>query len=430
MPVTKGKAYQLDLTETGMSDLDSRVEVYKPSGLDRVESSGSGSLRFIADWQGEAYVAIFDDDQRGDASYTFDLAVDEVSTAQATVGQTVQGMLADGQDEIIYTFSAGAGAVDAVVDSKGAWTPKVTLLEGSDLDEVNGPEQSRGTVRYAGSQMQDYALLVEARDAMRSGPLNYDLTVRVDGTSSNTTESEPNNVAMQAQKLSTFPAVVEADLGMSGDSDDYYAVDLQAGQKVWALAIPKDPNNRYRMQPKFELIDPSGSVAADDQYDGDGSFPGLYAQRADQSGQWTIRLQRQQSNYSGTYYLYVYTSEVFTATESEPNDAQMSAQALGTIDTPAKISATVDGSDPTDIFTFDLQRDLDSLRIFLEGAAGGHDIRLLDDTFTQITASGPSHDGKTDPDISASSPAAGTYYLEVTQGNGGGSLDVVMWQDP
>lgn len=132
----------------------------------------------------------------------------------------------------------------------------------------------------------------------------------------------------------------------------------------------------------------------------------------------------------GEYRLYLFTSEAFTATDSEPNDSPNDAQDLGVLDTEASISATVDASDPVDVFQFELRRDLASLRATLENANPGHNLRILDASETELAASGPDHDGATDPDAAANQLTAGTYYVEVEQGDGGGALDLVLWLEP
>ncbi|MFB6371829.1 MAG: hypothetical protein ABEN55_01635, partial [Bradymonadaceae bacterium] len=86
--------------------------------------------------------------------------------------------------------------------------------------------------------------------------------------------------------------------------------------------------------------------------------------------------------------------------------------------------------DPTDVYAFKLKRDLDQLEIFLEKAPAGHNLELTDNASNQVAAAGPAHGGASSPKLTPQNLDAGTYYLEVGQGNGGGDLDVVMWLEP
>ena len=427
---SKGTVYEVNLAETGAMGFDARVDVFKGADLDRLDGTSGSTVRFRPDFNGDVYLAIYDGDQRGDPQYSYDVDVESVMVTQLTTGMATQGQLADGKDDALFTFSASPGAVDVEVTSQGAWTPDVQLLDAEGLDPVSGVDTHDGLARHATPEKGEYAVVVGAKDAMRSGPLKFTVTARTHGMSGNTTEMESNDKLSSAQKLTTFPAVVTGSLGNSGDEKDHYTVDLQSGQRFWAIAIPKTSSNQYNMRPEMTWYDPSGSQEEQNRYGGYGLWPAMHAEQPPTTGTWTIKLERQQMGTSGDYVLYVFTGDTITKSESEPNNTQSSAQKLGTIDAPALISATVDSSDSKDIFQFKLDRDLAQLRLFLENAQAGHDLRLLDNAFMQVAADGPNYGGSGQPQIVHQGLKAGTYYVEVAEGNGGGTLDLVMWPEP
>lgn len=424
----KEAAYQLSLEATG-SDFPGKVAAFDARDMSRMQGGGLGTLPVRPGYAGPVYVAVYEQNQGGGSDYDYELTVREMTIASISPGQTDTGKLEGGQDRILYTFSAGKGAVDVEVTGDGAWTPKVKLVQQSDLDEVDEAEPHNGLVHHAKPESGEYAVLLRSHDSMRQGPLDYTISVDVHGLGGNTSEMEPNDSPDKAQTLSSFPAAISGSLG-SGDKRDHYELSLQSGQRIWLIAIPKDRDLRYIMRPELELIDPSGSVFEREQYGGYGLFPVLENVRVEGSGTWTIRLARDQNRRNGDYALYVFTGGAFSASEQEPNDSRSNAQDLGTIDAPARIQATVDSNDPTDVYAFELKRDLDQLRVFLEEAAAGHNLRLTDNSGSEIAAAGPAHGGASNPELAPQNLDAGVYYLEVGQGNGGGKLDVVMWMEP
>lgn len=434
MEVQEGSAYEVTLTNSGSDDFAPEVDVYDAGDLSPLESGGEGTFRFRADADGRAFVAVSDARQRGNADFTYDLEARQLQSTSLTLGQTTSETLADGSDDMLFTFAGSSGGIEVDVEASGAWTPDVTLLDAETLQPIAEAENYRGVLRYATHESGDYALRVAARDTSRSESLSFEATVDERGASSGTSETEPNDAADSAQKLDSLPAVVSGSLGMSDDSDDYFSVDVQAGQRVWALAIPPPSASNPSLQPALHLLDPSGSQEDFAYINGPASYPALHASSADQTGTWQLRLEQRNSNQSGDYVLFVWTSDVVSVgSESEPNDSQSDAQEIGPmgqIDVPTRVPVGFDDSDSKDVFTFELTRDLDELRLFFEGASSAHNIRLLDDSYSEIAASGPDHPDNGPPLVTHGPADAGTYYVEVAQGDTAESFHLVMLMTP
>ena len=422
-------AYQLTLAHGGGTEFDGRVAAYDGSDMTELQDGGLGTVPLRPGFEDDVYVAVYEENQGGGSDYDFELTVGELDVQPINPGQTKNGTLGDGRERKLYTFSSSKGAVDIDVSSDGAWTPKVQLVEQGDLDPVTHAEPHNGMVHHAETESGEYAVLLRAHDTTRSGPLDFSITVDALALGGNTNDTEPNNSINDAQTLMTLPAGISGTLG-SGDPQDHFGLSLQSGQRIWLMAIPKDRGLRYFLRPELALIDPDGDVFEDNQFGGYGLFPILENVRVEASGDWTIQLKRGQNQRDTEYTLYVFTGDAFSATDQEPNDDRMNAQDLGTIDAPARIQATVDAGDPTDVYAFKLKRDLDRLRVFLDDATPGHDLRLTDNAGHAIAAAGPSPGGATTPELTPQNLDAGIYYLEVAQGDGGGDLDVLMWLEP
>jgi len=421
-------AYQISLQAT-VDDFDGRVAVFDGRDMSGLQGGGLGTTPVRPGFDDPVYVAVFEGSQGGSPDYEYELAVRELTIASIQPGQTVTDSLGSGRDRVLYTFGAGKGAVDVDVEADGPWTPKVRLVQQSDLDEVDNAEPHNGHVHHARPESGDYGVLVRSHDGMRSGPLDYSISVDVHGVNGNISESEPNDGAGRARALSSFPAAVSGSIG-SNDARDYFELPLQTGQRVWLIAIPHNRNDRFMLRPELELLNPDGAVVQNNQYNGYGLYPILQNVRADASGTWQVRLSRGQTSRNGDYALYVFLSDAHSASDAEPNDDRSNAQDLGRIGAPTRIEATVDAGDPTDVYSFELTRDLDRLNVSLEDAPGGHNLELTDNADNQLAASGPDHDGAATPELSPENLAAGTHYLEVGRGNGGGDFSVIMEPEP
>ncbi len=423
--------YQFQLETSGNEEFDGRLQIFDPWEMESLAGGGTGTRKVRPGYDGQLYALVSDADNRAGSDYDYTLTLRERQVEEITPGQPSSGTLSDGQGRMLYLFDTeNGGAVDVEVTSQGPWTPRVELVEQGSLEAVEDVEAHNGKVRYGSSVAGSYAVWVEATDTERSGPLEFDISVQNHPMSGTTDEDEPNDDVSEAPAITEFPAAVDGEIGPADNDRDNFSVALQAGQRIWMLPIPHDPDLRYSIRPTLSLHGPGGGQQASNRMDGFGWFPALHAERVPTSGDWTVRLQRWQSQESGSYYLYIFRGEAFSATESEPNNDRSTAQQLGEIDAPARIEATVDSNDPTDWYEFQVKRDLETLRVFLENAQPGHNLVLTDDAGNQIGASGPSHDGDTLPVVTAEDIEAGTYYLQVGQGDGGGSLDVIMWQEP
>lgn len=434
MSVEEGAAYELSLSASGSEDFAPQVDVYGAESLDLLESGTEGTVRFRAESAGTAYVAVSDAEQRGNSNFNYELEARELQTTSLTLGQTASESLSDGSDDMLFTFSGSSGGIEADVEASGAWTPDLTLLDAESLEPIGSVENYRGTLRYASPESRDYALRVAARDTSRSESLSFEATVDQRSASSGSSESEPNDGPGEAQVLDSTPAVVSGSLGNSGDSDDYFSVDLQAGQRVWALAIPPSSSSNPSLRPAIRLLDPEGNEEQTASFNGPEAYPALHAASADQTGTWQLRLEQRPSDESGEYVLFVWTSDVVTVeSQNEPNDSQSEAQTIGPmgeIGVPARVPVGFDDSDTTDVYTFELTRDLDELRIFPEGNSGAHNIRLLDGSYSELAATGPDHSDSGPPLITYGPADAGTYFVEVGKGSTNESFHFVMLMTP
>lgn len=431
MPVDADVAYEAALSSQA-GGLEGRIRVYDAATMEELRT-GTDNVRWLAREAGEVYIEVADRQDRGDPGYQFTLDVSTLHSEALTLDTPTTGQLADGSDQYIYSFSAPAGAIDAHVEANGAWTPKVELAQGASLKRLSDAENYRGDLYYAESEGAKYALIVGAKDAAQSGPLDFTVTVTVHERADGAAETEPNDTLADAEHLDTFPAIINGSFDApNGDEIDEFTVDLVAGQRIWILTTDDDGQDLYNIDPEIELYDASGAQVTSDRDDGEAFFPAIYAYEVDSSGTYEIRHQLEYGNDTGDYSLFVFTSPAASFSDAEPNDTQSDAQDLAAVDSPAKISATVDGTDTTDVFRFELTRDLDDLRVFLEGAADGHDLRVLDSSFTQIAASGPNSDGNVQPSINTGALTAGVYYVELSAGTttGTAAADILLIPDP
>ncbi len=306
MSVSAGSVYVASLTSQG-GDLDGRVRVYDAATMKDLRA-GSSNARWLATEDGEVYIAVADAQDRGDASYQFTLQIDKLNATQLTPGTPVNGQLADGSKQRIYTFAAPAGAIEANVVPTGSWTPKVVLAHGASLDAMTSVQPYEGHLFYAASAGDKYALIVGSQDTSATGPLDFSLQLDVHQPNQGIAEAEPNDTLADAQHLANLPAVVNGSLDSNrNDSVDEYTVDLNAGQHLWVLSTDDDGQDLYALDPMLELFDPSGAPAASDRDSSEAFFPALYAFTATTDGTWEIRHKLEFSAGSGNYVLYVFT---------------------------------------------------------------------------------------------------------------------------
>ncbi|MFW5966634.1 MAG: hypothetical protein ACOCV2_03900 [Persicimonas sp.] len=435
LEVSEGEAYEVAADVAEESELDAEIYVYDGEDMSRVGSGGS-SLRFLSNFDGEVFIGVADGDDGGpaddsdDTDFSFKLQVDELDSEEIALDSPESGQLNDGSHEIYYGFDAPAGAIEAQVEADGDWTPKVELVDAGTLQEASGElDYYRGTAFYAESEGAEYALRVSARDTSLSDPLDFDIEVTVHEPDSAIDEDEPNDDPEEAQHLDDLPVAIQGSLEGGEDEEDYYSFDVVTGEHIWFISSPSgDTTNLY---PRMHLNRPDGSEAAYDSSSGESLYPAFFAFEADQTGTWNVEhYYPYDDESSGDYMLYAMTSGHNDFDESEPNDDESEAQDLGEVDLPTRIGAEVDGDDPVDVFSFTTVRELDALEVFLEEADDGFELRLLDENFDEIEASGPDHDGDNQPTIEAEDLAPGDYFIELDQGDASGEADVIVVPDP
>ncbi len=272
--------------------------------------SGSGPVRWLAaDGVSEVYIEVADSQDRGDAGYTFTLDVTELNAASLPLDTLTTGQLADGADQIIYSFSAPAGAIDAQVTTDGSWEPDVQLATGAQLSTINNVTHHNGQLYYAESVAKDYALLISSTDDTLTGPLDFEVEVTMHDPADGVAENEPNNELAEAEELTSFPAIIAGSFDdANGDNSDVFTVDVVTGQRVWVMSINKNSTSVYNIDPKLEIYDPSGNLAQSDTDAGEGFFPMIHAFEITEDGIWEIRHQLEYGGDVGEYTLFVFTS--------------------------------------------------------------------------------------------------------------------------
>ncbi|QDG53308.1 hypothetical protein FIV42_21945 [Persicimonas caeni] len=309
MTVTPGTAYEATLADVADGTLEGRIRVYAGETMDQLRG-GAGPVRWMApDGVSEVYIEVADAQNRGDAGYTFTLAVDELDSADLTLDTLTTGQLADGASQMIYTFSAPEGAVGASVTTDGSWEPTVALADAADLRTIGGVDAHAGQLFYAESKARDYALFVGASDDTLTGPLDFEVEVTVHEPSAATAETEPNDTLADVQTPLTTPAIISGAFDdASGDTTDVFTLDLVTGQRVWVMSINRNSTDLYNLDPELEIYDPSGTLAETDRDAGEAFFPAIYAFEATADGIWEIRHQLEYGGDTGDYTLYVFTS--------------------------------------------------------------------------------------------------------------------------
>lgn len=430
--VSSGTPYEFSIDQTGSASFNPRLRVFNASNLSRLENTGSGRTAFRPNFDGEVLLYVADNNDGGDSGYQYDLTLQSLSVTSATTGQAVQGSLSDGSDRVFYEVSAAPGAFEAEATAQGVWTPQVQLRDANSFDVISGADNVRGLTRYAHPDSRDYVVEVTARDETRSGQLDYEFTGTVISPSATVTESEPNDSRQDASEISSFPAVISGSLADS-DAPDNWTLDLARGQRVWAMAMPRNQGSNYDLDSRLTFYTPDDTSITDDTSSGSNGLPAVYGERTTDGGLHRLELSLRQSSDAEDYYIFVFTSPLNEQSESEPNDDQMGAQSLGQVDEATRVNATVDSSDTTDVYSFTLKRDLEELVVRLNYTASGYNLRVLDSGYNELGADGPAHggSGNVGPSVTVNGLSAGsTYYVELVQGTAGGNVDIGMWMVP
>ena len=81
--------------------------------------------------------------------------------------------------------------------------------------------------------------------------------------------------------------------------------------------------------------------------------------------------------------------------------------------------------DTSDVFQFTVTKSGTEFNAFLENAADGHELRLLDNNFQPLVESGDGFDSLPEPTIQATL-SAGVYYVEFRRGIVDGGADLIL----
>jgi hypothetical protein len=424
IPVTDQTSYTATL-DTAAGDFNDRMYAFDPSDLSLIKTSSSGVLRWKSEFDGTVWLAVVDADNRGDPLFTYDLNVTELMTTPATLGQTVNGQLATGSSEDIYSFMSTPGMLDIHVIPTGDWRPVVDLIDGETLDRIGDADNILGRVRYARSEADDFLVSVSSADPNLAGPLDYEITIDIKDSTGAVAEVEPNDALGEAQAVE--PPVVTEGATDDIDTTDRYQVTLVRGQRIWALAADRNMSGTDRFDAELSLRDATDLEVSNDAWGGEGFMPAMYGVAAPASGTWQIVYgPRGAVAPLGDYSIFFETSPVLEVAEAEPNDDVAGAQAVGAFEEVVRIDAFVDAGDPLDLYGFNVARSDANVEIVLENADPGHEIRLLDSMGMEVAASGPSHDGLNDPVINLAGLAAGDYYVELAEGTASGAVDIIL----
>lgn len=426
VPVSAQQTYAASFTASG--GYFGQLAVYDPSDMTLLRSSVEGIARWVSSYDGEAWIAYFDQNNDGNPAYGYDIDVRAVMATPATLGAPVAAQLADGADEDLFTFTSIPGMIEAVVTPVGDWRPQIRLLRGDALDRESDARETGNVLRFAVSDMAvPYAVVVRSQDQTLAGPLDYTVTMRILDTTGAMAEIEPNDVLGQAQPLVMLPAVVNGTTTAT-DLGDRFGVPLVRWQRLWFLSADRNMNGPNRFDAVVRIHDDLDNVVASNSYSGEGFMPALYGYHAPQTGNFELFYgPRMGTTVTGDYSVYVVVSPVTDVAESEPNDSMMAPHALGPLSGLTRVAASVDAmGDAVDVVSFDVGQSNADVWVTVDGAPDEHSLRLLDSTGVEIAASGPAHDGLTQPLIALAGQPASTYFVELTSGPNAGTFDVLL----
>lgn len=427
MTVQQGTFYDLSLSEDVM-DFTSTGRVFRASDFRFIRSfSATRPARWTPDFDGDIYIAVYDSDRIGDATYLYDLNVSTFTPTPITGGMSTQGMLASANSSQYFVLRGTTGVVDVQVKTDGSWPYRLEVLYEENLSSIGG-RLSNGIHRYATSEYKNYVISVSNTDPMATGPFDFTITAQtIDGAGA-MMETEPNEQATPTTIMS-LPATFTGALGVP-DVEDVYQVDLVAGQRIWVLAMSANMTGLYDLNMSLSLIDPMGNVDARDSFSGEGFFPILTDLMVQHTGTYTFRAAIDPMDTdAGQYTLFFLAEPVTEVNEVEPNNDAATAQDLGTLAGNVVVHAQADATDATDVFTFTLDRQSD-VQIRIDQAQDGHDLRLYDANNMLLNESGASSDMLAQPVLGPSSLAAGTYRIELGGSMSTSKADIVILTVP
>lgn len=415
--VTAGQTYQARAETTGSPQL--RVEVIDPSDLLTIES-GVETARWVADADGEVWISASPNASAAFTTIDYTLSVSAVVATPLPPNTPTTAQLASASEEALYeVVLPSAGLIDVEITPTGDWPISAQVVR-SDTLNTFGVRRFQTTYRYPNSAYDRYKIIVRCDDPSATGaPFAYTITARTLDRAAATAEVEPNDAEAEALAIPVTPGpngtVVTGTLG-APDMMDQWTVQLEPGQRLWAMVSGVDATTLYDLDMTLELVDPLGNLVTTNSYSGEGFYPGLYAVQVPYAGQWRLRARLPDGSAdTGTYFMYVFVGTIPNVNEIEPNDDLATAQDLGTINDAVLVHTTLDATDTLDLFRFTVTT---SVKPFITApiAADGHTLRLLDDQGNELYASGVGFDGEQKPVISPTSIPAGTYHVELGKG--------------
>ncbi len=421
MDVTQGTSYSINLGDN-VPAFNPTIYVYNAETLGYVDN-GTSTARWTSNFDGQVFVNIFDSQQGGDPSWMYDLSVAEISLTPIVTNQSTSGTLATAGTERLYEFDVTSGLIDVRVDPVGDWRPRLSLINASSLGDVAEAGVVGNTIRYAVSTPGSYAVSVAVDSAAGGAPYDFNIVVGVVDPAGSPADTEPNDTQGQAQQISTFPTIFSATIG-NPDLEDRFAVDLIAGQRVWAMTSDSAGAGIYSFSGRIRVHAPDDTPLDSDTFSGEGFFPAFYGWEAPASGRYNISVSPTNMSFSGAYYLFLSRSEATTFSETEPNNTSANANVVPSSPV-VSVSASVDTVDTSDVFQISIAKSGTTFNAFLENAADGHELRLLDNSFQPLVESGDSFDGLPQPTIQATL-SAGVYYVEFRRGTTDGTADLIL----
>ena len=424
--VVDGLTYSANISSPDPGFVE-RVTLYDED-LNFIRTTVGGMTRWTADFTGTLWLAVEDDDNGGGATWDYDLSFTSVVTSSIASAQPTAAQLATGNSENLHTISAATPSmIEVDVTWTGDWRPDVDLVSGASFSPIAEATVIGGVVRYAVSAPTDFGVVVRPSDPRGIGPFDYTITATLVDAATAMAEVEPNDALAEAQVLGGS-SVISANVT---DPDiDRFAVTLGRGQRVWGLVTDRNGFGVNRFDARLDLRDAFDAVVVQDFDSGEGFMPALHGSEMADSGDYQFVFGALGGgNADGDYTIYVVLGPLRETTEVEPNDLTSTATDLGALVGPARIDSFVDAADPIDLFAVTVSASGARIRASLENADPGHQLRLLDGTGAQIAASGPAFDASNDPAIDMSGLAAGTYYVELGNGNASGAVDLVVIVD-
>ncbi|MEC9441059.1 MAG: hypothetical protein VYE40_08170 [Myxococcota bacterium] len=426
--VEDGKFYSVSVS-TMNPNFIVRGRVIRGDNLGYVSGTSAGRARWRSAFTGTVYARVFENSNQGASDYDYQIDVSEVTNTPISVNTNVPGQqLAAAGDERLFTVTLPQpGALGATVKTSG-WTPVIRFLSTGALSSLGGT-QDLETAWLPTSEHTQVVIAVSSEDPGLQGPLDFSIQTTFIPPSNATPEVEPNDPIANATPITATPAVLAGNIQpAASDREDYYSLDLVAGQRVWAMVTSRNGTGLYSLDLEVALLDATARSLENDRYDGEGFYPAIFGYDTTESGTYTLRvsLPATIATQNGDYTLYVVTSPANEIDEVEPNDLVADAQDLGVVEDAALVSATTTpGSDAIDQFVFTLEHP-SHLNISLLDSGEGHDLRLLDDQQVEIDLSGSTSDGNSYPVIDQPDLAPGTYYLEFTAGSLGGQAQILI----